>query len=344
VAALAPYVPGQQPQEPGWIKLNTNEHPHVLPQVLAAIRAAVTEAVRLYPDPLCTAVRARLSQRYGVPPEQIICGNGSDELLGLLMRASVGEGDRVVFPSPTYSLYRTLAEIQNATPVAVELGADFSLPVAALCAAGGKLTFVAHPNAPTGRPVPREQFAALCAGLDGIVVADEAYVDFGAQSALPLLERYPNLVVVRTLSKGFALAGLRFGYAFGSPELIGGLYKVKDSYNVNRLTQAAALAALEHYEEAMAANREVAARRDRVMAQLQEQFGGRGWQVYPSQANFFLVDTGHDPARWVYKELQRQRILVRYFQQPRLEHCLRISVGSEAEMAALVAALGRLFA
>jgi histidinol-phosphate aminotransferase len=336
VAALHAYVPGAQPQEPGWIKLNTNENPHLLPQVTEAAAEAANDALRLYPDPLCVELRRRLAQRYGVPPEQIICGNGSDELLTLAVRIAAGEGDRVVFPEPSYSLYRTLAHIQNAFPLAVPLGPAWELPVEHLAAAGGKLTLVANPNAPTGTPYSLADLRGLAGEVEGVLLVDEAYVDFGGETALPLVHECANVLVLRTMSKAFGLAGVRLGYAFGSPAVIKAMYKIKDSYNVDRLTQVAGVAAMDAYDAAMANVHEIAARRDKYAQVLREQFG---WRVWPSAANFVLAETGERAAREVYEGLKQRRILVRYFDQPRIDNALRITIGTEPEMAALVNAL-----
>jgi len=339
VAALHAYAPGEQPQERGWIKLNTNENPFMAPAIAEAVAEASTDALRLYPDPLCLELRRELSARYGVPPEQIICGNGSDELLTLAVRATTGEGDRVAYAEPTYSLYETLAQIQGAFPVPVELGADWALPVDQLAAVGATLTLVANPNAPTGTPYSLETLGALAAVVSGVLLIDEAYVDFGGETALSLLSQHENVLVVRTMSKAFGLAGVRLGYGFGSPALIGALYKIKDSYNVDRLTQVAGIAALRAFDEAQANNREICARRDRFASTLTDRFG---WRVWPSATNFLLVDTSPRLAREVYEGLKARKILVRYFARPRLESCLRVSIGSESEMDAFVRALERL--
>jgi histidinol-phosphate aminotransferase len=332
-------VPGEQPREPGWIKLNTNENPFMAPSIADSVAEAATDVLRRYPDPLCLELRAALAARYGLPPEQVICGNGSDELLTLAVRATVGEGDRIAYAEPTYTLYETLAQIQGAFAVPVPLGPEWELPVPLLAGVGAKLTLVANPNAPTGTPYSIETLDILAAGVTGVLLVDEAYVDFGGQTALPLLARHDNLLLLRTMSKAFGLAGVRLGYGFGSPGLIEALYKIKDSYNVDRLTQVAGLAALRAYDEAHANNTEICARRDRIAAVLQDRFG---WHVWPSAANFLLVDTGPRQAREVYEGLKTQRILVRYFARPRLENCLRVSIGAEDEMAAFVRALERL--
>ncbi|HET7767969.1 MAG TPA: histidinol-phosphate transaminase [Chloroflexota bacterium] len=341
VQALHAYVPGEQPQEAGWVKLNTNENPFLHPSVAEAVAEAATDALRLYPDPLCLELRAALSARYGVPPEQIICGNGSDELLTLAIRVAVGEGDRVAYPDPTYSLYETLTRIQNGFPVPVPLGPSWELPVEALAAVGAKLTLVVNPNAPTGTPYTLDTLGALASQVKGVLLIDEAYVDFGGHTALPLVALHENVLVLRTMSKAFGLAGVRLGYAFGPPALIEALYKIKDSYNVDRLTQVAGVAALRAFDAAAENNRQIAGRRDRLAGQLRERYG---WRVWPSAANFLLADTSPRPAREVYEGLKAQRVLVRYFARPRLDTCLRITIGSESEVAALLAALERLSA
>ncbi|CAA9294692.1 MAG: Histidinol-phosphate aminotransferase [uncultured Chloroflexi bacterium] len=339
VAALHAYMPGEQPQGAGWVKLNTNENPFMAPSIADAVAEASTDVLRLYPDPLCLDLRRALSERYSIPAEQIVCGNGSDDLLTMVVRATAGEGDRVAYPDPTYSLYETLTQIQGAFPLPVPLGPEWELPVEQLAAVGAKLTFVANPNAPTGTPYSLDQLDALAGALAGVLVVDEAYVDFGGETALPLLARHDNVLVLRTMSKAFGLAGVRLGFGFGSPAIVDALYKVKDSYNVDRLTQVAGVAALRAYDEAQAYNRDTAARRDRLAALLRERFG---WRVWPSAANFILAETAPRSARDVYEGLKQQRILVRYFDRPRIENALRITIGSDPEVAALVQALDRM--
>lgn len=341
IERLAAYVPGEQPQAPGWIKLNTNENPYLAPTVVEALRREAAAPHNLYPDPTCQELRQRLGKLYDWPADQIIVGNGSDELLRLILTACVGEGERVVFPYPSYALYLTLAEIHHALPVEIELDEDFQLPLAAFVAANGKATFVAQPNAPTGTLHAAGTLRALCAGVQGVVVADEAYVDFAGEggSALELLADHPNLVVVRTMSKEFGLAGMRVGYAFAARSLIAGLYKVKDSYNVNRLSQIAALAALDARAEYARQNHALARRRDDLAALLRQRFAFRVW---PSSANFLFVDTRPHAARTLFEQLRDRRILVRYWDQRRLGHYLRITIGTEEEMAVLVTALDTL--
>ncbi len=338
IEAMQPYVPGEQPaDDTDWIKLNTNENPELSPRVIEAVRAAVTDQLRLYPDPLWTALRQKLAETYNVSPEQVFVGNGSDEILSILVRAAVDPGERVAFPDPSFSYYQTLAQIQGAVDIAVPLGDGFALPVEELIAAQARLTFVANPNSPTGTLYDLAAVRRLCAGLPGLLVLDEAYIDFAPYSALPLLAEYPNLVLVRTMSKSFALAGMRIGFAFAHPDVVAGLVKVKDIYNVNRLSQVAAIAALEDLAWFRANAAAIMDRRERYARLLAERFGFR---VFPSAANFVLVDTASVPARVVYEELKQRRILVRgYFSHPRIANCLRITIGSEAQMQALVAAL-----
>jgi histidinol-phosphate aminotransferase len=329
VEALDPYVPGEQPQGDGWIKLNTNENWFVAPSVLEAVARAATTDLRRYPDPVFVALRSRLEARYGVPADQIICGNGSDEILALLIRACAGEGDRIAFGDPSYSLYETLTQIQNACPVGVPMGPSWELPVDALLAVDAPLTFVTTPHAPSGTAFGLADLERLASGLSGVVVFDEAYVDFGGASALAFLARHSNAVIVRTMSKAFGLAGIRLGYAFGSPEVIGSLYKIKDSYNVDHLSQVAGCAALDAWDEYAVVNRETAMRRDRVAETLAGQFG---WHVWPSATNFLLTTPVDADAAIVAQRLKAERVLVRYFGRARLDRSLRISVGSETEM------------
>ncbi len=336
VASLRAYVPGEQPHGDGWIKLNTNENWFVAPEVLNAVARAATTDLRRYPDPVFTALRARLEARYGVPSAQIICGNGSDEILTLLIRACAGEGDRIAYGEPSYSLYETLSHIQNAAPVGVPMGPQWELPVDALLAIDAPLTLVTTPHAPSGTAFPLPDLERLATGLSGVVAFDEAYVDFGGESALGFLDRYPNIVVVRTMSKAFGLAGIRLGYAFGAPTVIDALYRIKDSYNVDVLSQVAGCAALDAWESYATINKETALRRDRVAMALREQFG---WHVWPSATNFLLATPVDADAAIISERLKAERILVRYFDRPRLHRSLRISIGSETEMARFLDAL-----
>ena len=335
VTTMSGYVPGEQPREQRYIKLNTNENPYPpSPRVLEAIRAAVNDDLRLYPDPLASGLRERAAAVYGVRPENVLAGNGSDELLSLVVRACVGAGDRVVYPYPTYSLYDTLVTVQEGQAIHVPYPPDFALP-AGLADARGRLTFVCHPNSPSGTPVSVEDIRALAQTVAGLLVVDEAYVDFAETTALPLTQQCDNVIVLRTFSKSFSLAGLRIGLAFGPAAVIDELLKVKDSYNVTRLSIVAAIAALEDYAW-MEAN---AARIRRTRQRLIDSLRAMGFSVLPSQSNFVLARCPGRSLEDAYRGLKARGILVRYFAIPELRDALRISVGSDAEIDALLAAL-----
>ena len=335
IAVLAGYVPGEQPQNSDVIKLNTNENPYApSPKVAAALRKAIGASLRLYPESRSDSLRIMAGSVYGVKPANILVGNGSDELLSMLLRCFVGPRDRVAFPVPTYSLYDTLVAIQDGVPAPVDFPADFSVPPA-LVDQRATLTFLCNPNAPSGTLVPLQEIEKLAAAVPGILVIDEAYVDFAASegaSSIPLIYRHPNLVVLRTFSKSFSLAGMRVGIAFASEDLIAGMMKVKDSYNVNRLSLVAAVAALQDLPW-MTRN---AARIRRTRNRLTHGLRRAGYTVYPSHANFVLARKSGRNQKKVYGELKRRKILVRYFDLAGLQDCLRITVGTNSEIQALL--------
>lgn len=335
IARMTGYVPGEQLQGDGIIKLNTNENPYPpSPRVLAALRKATNGSLRLYPQPLSDMLRAVAAEVYGVRPENIIAGNGSDEILSMLLRSFVGPGDRVAFPVPSYSLYDTLIEIQDGVRAVVEYPADFSLPES-LAAQNAALTFLCNPNAPSGTLAGLLEIEQLARKVSGILVVDEAYVDFAGSegaSSLPLIRRLPNLVVLRSFSKSFSLAGLRIGLGFAPEEIISGMMKVKDSYNVNRLSMAAATAALQDIPWMARNVRRIQSSRKKLTSGLER----LGYHVYPSHANFVLAQMKGVNLEGVYEALKRRNILVRYFDAPGLADCLRISVGAPQEMKALM--------
>ena len=322
------------------MKLNTNENPHPpSPRVLDAVARAVNEGVRLYPDPEATALRRRAAETYGVPTDQIIVGNGSDELLALILRATLDPGERVAYPVPTYSLYDTLVAVQGGEAVRLPFPADFRLP-AGLATTGARVTIVCNPNSPSGTLVPVAEVDALARSLTGLLVVDEAYVDFARESSLGLVARRENVIVVRTLSKSYSLAGLRIGLAFGHPALIAGLRTVKDSYNVSRLALVAGEAALGD----PAWMQENVARIRATRARLTADLTVLGFQVLPSEANFVLARRpGHDLGP-LARALAARDILVRHFAVPGLTDALRITVGTDAEVAALLAAIAETLA
>jgi histidinol-phosphate aminotransferase len=335
IAGMVGYIPGEQPQGQEFIKLNTNENPYPpSPTVYSALRNAINPSLRLYPEPSSDSLRSTAAGVYGVNPSNIMVGNGSDELLSIVLRCFVGPQDRVAFPVPTYSLYDTLIEIQNAVAVRVDFPPDFSLPES-LAGQTAALTFLCNPNAPSGTLVSPGEIARLARAVSGVLVIDEAYVDFAESegaSAIPLIRRLPNVVVLRTFSKSFSLAGMRIGLAFASEEIISGMMKVKDSYNVNRLSMTAAMAALQDLPWMNRNVRRIQRSRKKLIAGLKR----LGYAVHPSQANFVLVRQTGQNLKGVYEELKRRKILVRYFDTARLQDCLRITVGTPKEIQALL--------
>jgi len=332
-------VPGEQPR-PGRrvVKLNTNENPYPpSPRVLEALAGALNASLRLYPDPDAHGLRTRAAAVYGVPADHILAGNGSDECLALLVRAIVDAGDRVAFPVPTYSFYETLVAAQAGTAVRVPWPGDFALP-SELAAARARLTFLCNPNSPSGTLVPNAVIEDLARRLEGVLVVDEAYVDFARESALPLVARHPNVVVLRTFSKSFSLAGLRIGLAFGHPELLAGLRTVKDSYNLDRLALAAAEAALEDLDHMRANVARVRVTRTRLARALTD----LGFAVLPSEANFVLARRAGTDLGPLARALSSRDVLVRHFPTPELRDGLRITVGTDEEIDILLAALREL--
>ena len=336
VRAVPPYTPGEQPPAGRRVvKLNTNENPYPPSEaVLRALHGAVDERVRLYPDPEAVALRTEASRLHGVPVDHIMAGNGSDELLALLLRAVVDPGDRVAFPVPTYSLYQTLVAVQGGVPVEIPWPRDWSLPPE-IERAEARVTFLCNPNSPSGTLIPIDRIDALAGRVAGILVVDEAYADFGPVHALGLVGRRRNVLVLRTLSKSYSLAGLRVGLAFGDPELLGGLRTVKDSYNVNRLSQVAATAALADQVTMRANVTRVAATRAHLVAALRE----LGYEVPESFANFVLARKAGIDQGAVARALAARDILVRHFREYGLADALRITVGTDDEIVTLLGAL-----
>lgn len=342
IAQMHGYVPGEQPKIAGLIKLNTNENPYPpSPAVVAALREALDDRLRLYPDPSATGLREKLAARYGVEAGNIIVGNGCDDILNLCVRAFCGEGEKLAYFWPSYSLYPVLADIQGSRRVELPLTEDFQIeahPALLQQLAGVKLLFITQPNAPSGVWLPRVELQRVIEEMDGVVVIDEAYVDFAADNCLEFALEYDNVIVARSFSKSYALAGLRIGWAVGPTGLIGALHKVKDSYNVNRLSQIAALAALE--DEAWFADtiRRIRATRERVTEALR----ARGFFVFPSQSNFLFA---RPPApltarRWFEQLRADYRILTRWWDADRIRDFVRISIGTDDEMNQFLEATG----
>ncbi len=344
VAELSPYVPGEQVKLDKLLKLNTNEHPFgPSPHVLEAIRQAATDDLRLYPSYSAQELRDAVAHNHGVKANNVFLGNGSDEVLAHVFSALFLRGVRpVLLPDITYSFYTTYCSYFGAPADIVPVREDFTLDVQdylrerKLKPAG---IIFANPNAPTGIPLPLDQIEAiLSANPDTTVVVDEAYVDFGGESAVGLLERYDNLVVIQTMSKSRALAGLRVGYALAGREIIQALERVKDSFNsypLDTLAQVGALASLRDPEYFKRQCQAVIDAREQLRADLEK----LGFQVLPSKANFLMATHPAYPASGIQKALREQGILVRHFRQPRIEQYLRITVGSPEQCERLCASL-----
>ncbi len=342
VRRLHPYVPGEQPKIRGLIKLNTNENPYPpSPKVLSAIKAAVDGRLRLYPNPTADGLRARLAKFHGCAREHFIVGNGSDELLALATRAFVEPGQTVQYFTPSYSLYPVLADIHGARRNAVPLAGDFALPsVAELRRQGtwdfrAPLTFITTPNAPSGRGYSTAELEEICAAQKGVVVLDEAYVDFAREHAFALALQFPHVLVARTFSKAYSLCFLRVGYFAGHPELISALQKIRDSYNVNGLGQVAAVATLGDLPYYRRNFKRLIATRERLSTQLR----ALGFDVLPSQTNFIFARPPRWPATVWLRKLREKRVLVRWFDAPETRDFLRITIGTDAEAEALVRAV-----
>jgi histidinol-phosphate aminotransferase len=338
VARMAGYTPGEQPK-PGdtVIKLNTNENPYPpSPKVFEAIGRIGADALRRYPQPMADDFRRTAARLHGVSPEQILAGNGSDDILQIALRSYCGPGDALASPDPTYSLYPVLAELADVRFVTVPWDSGWSLPADALLATGARAIFFANPNAPSGTWVEPSAIGALAARTDALVLVDEAYVDFAAADCLGLLAMHENVLVSRTLSKGYGLAGLRFGYAIGHPVVVAEMAKVKDSYNCDAIAIAAATAALDDQAYAREQWARVRSERTRVTGELTR----RGFTVIPSQGNFVLTTTpGGACGRPLYEGLKARGVLVRYFDKPGLDDKLRITIGTPDENTTMLAAL-----
>jgi histidinol-phosphate aminotransferase len=328
------YIPGEQPRQGGLVKLNTNENPYPpSPTVLDRLRQAVTEDLRKYPDAGATGIRDRLSNLFGAPASHFVVGNGSDELLNVILRCFAGPGDAVVYPTPTYPYYDKLIQLQDAMPCPVDLDEDFALQIDDLVQPEARLTLLANPNSPTGRGLPNDTVEELASRVSGILVIDEAYVDFSRQGALEMVQRYPHVIVTRTLSKSFSLAGIRVGFACADPTIAAGIWKVKEHYNVSTLSQVAAEAALDDIDWMQTQAEQVIQTRERLSTQLT----GRGFHVWDSHANFVLTRVPGGDAGQLYENLKKNGYLVRYFgTQARLADCLRISIGTDKEIDGLL--------
>ena len=338
IASMSGYTPGEQPK-PGTpiIKLNTNENPYPpSPQALEVLRNLDSEWLRRYPDPYSRDFCHAVSEALEVPPDWILVTNGSDDMLNILIRACAeGKERKVVYPMPSYVLYRTLASLQAAEVMEIPYPEDYQLPITELVTANGAVTLIATPNSPSGHIVPLDDLRQLAKNVSGILAIDEAYVDFADYSALSLVKEFDNVIILRTLSKGYSLAGLRLGFGIANPNLLSNLFKVKDSYNVDAIAILVGAAAMRDQKYKNACAEKVRRSRGKLALDLKE----IGFKVRDSQGNFLLVTPPDNQAAAIYQSLKEHNILVRYFNAPGLDDKLRITVGTDEQNQKLLQAL-----
>jgi histidinol-phosphate aminotransferase len=347
VQTLTPYVPGEQPQMQRLVKLNTNESPYgPSPKALAAIEAQNNEDLRLYPDPEGAALKQAIAKLHGLNPKQVFLGNGSDEVLAHVFAGLLKHNKPVHFPDITYSFYPVYCKLFGIEYKMVPLANSFEIEIADYSAPNGGIIFP-NPNAPTGRSIPRSEIESLLArNKDSVVVIDEAYVDYGTESCIPLLrgDACPeNLLIVHTLSKSRALAGLRVGFAVGHPVLIEGLERVKNSFNsypLGRLAQAGAIAAIDDQAHLEQTSKKVIQTRTKLVSEL----NALGFETLPSTANFIFTRHPQHAGATLYQALRDRGIIVRHFQLPRIEDFLRITIGTDVQSGELVATLKEILA
>jgi histidinol-phosphate aminotransferase len=338
-AGLEPYVPGEQSASPNLVKLNTNEHSEQpSAAAMAALAATSGDALRRYPEPTAVGLRRAIAELEGLDETQVHCGNGSDEVLAQAFLAFFDQETPVTVPDITYSFYPVWAELAGTRLATLPLRDDFTIDLNALQRCDGPLLF-ANPNAPTGLAIGREQLRdVLSSNRHRLVIVDEAYYGFGAETAAPLIAEFDNLLVTRTLSKSHALAGLRVGYALGDTSLIEGLIRVKDSFNsypLDAVAQEVAEAAIRDSDWFETASQRVMVQRDA----LQRELSRLGFRVLPSAANFVFAAHGDTPGADIFAALREREILIRRWDRPRIDNWLRITVGTEAENARLIDAL-----
>lgn len=341
LAQMHAYVPGEQPQGGKFIKLNTNENPYPpADAVVEAIRSAADSGLQRYPDPMGSSFRRAAAQTLGLPgPEWILCGNGSDEILTILVRGFVGQDERLRLPYPSYILYRTLAEIQGAQWEEVAFNSDWTLPAAFARDEGEpRLAFLPNPNSPSGTVLSPDAVAEIATALPCPLVVDEAYGDFADQNCIELVKQYEHVFVTRTLSKAYSLAGLRFGFLIAQPHVIAELTKIKDSYNCDAIAIAAATAAIEATSWQRDNRAKIIATRERTKASLQ----ALGFTVLDSAANFLWCTHPSREHKHLYEQLKSHQVLVRYMDYPNWGDGLRITIGTDAQIDAAMHVLQRL--
>lgn len=340
VKKLEAYTPGEQPESKEVIKLNTNENPYPpSPKCAEVLRNFDLDLLRRYCDPNFMQMRKRIAKIWHTTPERVFVGNGSDEVLTLAAKAFVDNGEAIGSLDPSYSLYKTLAAIRDVPFIPSPLAEDFTWQKPVLEKDGTKVSLflLTNPNAPTGTVTPTDTIERFAKSFKGVLIVDEAYADFAKSNCVPLATapNNRNLMVMRTFSKSFSLAGLRVGYCIGPEDLIDALYKVKDSYNVDAVAQAVALAALNDLPWMRGNAAKVRQTRNRTAKELIR----RGWDVLPSESNFLFARPAHRPAAEIFEALRAKNIFVRYFKGPRTGDRLRITVGTDREMAILLDAL-----
>ncbi|MGD0462811.1 MAG: histidinol-phosphate transaminase [Tepidisphaeraceae bacterium] len=342
VREMEGYEPGEQPAAgERVVKLNTNENPYQpSDRVMQAIAGISAETLRRYPNPTADVFRDAAAKLHGVTRQHIIAGNGSDDILTIATRCFVPPGGTLAFPDPTYSLYPVLARLQDAKALPIPWERDWTLPIDALAASGAKAIYLANPNAPSGTFVSPLKIAELARNFSALILVDEAYVDFSDDNCVALVQQFPNLLITRTLSKAYSLAGLRFGYAIAQPTVIAQMMKVKDSYNCDALSIIAATAAIEDQAYARSTWENIKSERARLSSELTQ----LGWTVLPSQANFILATVPTGRGKEMYLGLKQQGILVRYFDLPGLQDKIRITIGQSHENNALLAGIKMLSA
>lgn len=332
------YTPGFQPAETDVIKLNTNENPYPpSPMALQALASIDPEKLRRYPDPVGNEFRKVAGELNGLSAENIMATNGGDELLSIVLRAFCDEKRALAYPVPTYSLYPVLANIQNCKAIEVPFDAEFNLP-SKLAKTGAAVTIVCNPNAPSGSFIRVPELASLADELSGILLIDEAYVDFAEDNCVSLVKNFDNVIILRSLSKGYSLAGIRFGYAISNPDLINGLRKVKDSYNTDTVSITLATAAIKDQAYFKENIEKIKAERKRLTDQLRS----LGFVVPDSSANFIFAGCKKCDAKQIYNKLIEQNIYIRYFDLPGLADKLRITVGTKQQNDKLISALEKI--
>lgn len=338
IEKMAAYVPGDQPGDiPGLVKLNTNENPYPpAPAVAEVLRGFDCSKLRLYPDAMAGDFRRAVADVLSVSAEWVVPGDGSDDLIIMIARACLEAGRGVAYPTPTFPYYFTQGQVEGSRIIEIPTGEaeKFALPIEALAEAGGDVTFLANPNSPTGAWADVDRLGWLAGRLDGLLIIDEAYADFAGFNALSLVEAYENVIILRTLSKGYSLAGLRLGFAVARPELVQSLLKTKSIYNVGAIPAAVGTAAIADQDYHKQCVQKILTQRERMAKEL----AGRGCDVWPSAGNFLMVTVPHSQGRSFCDALKVRGVLVRYFKQDAMKDKLRISVGSAEEVTTLLAA------